>query len=148
MSCIGIVVVLFVGLVALTGQHWAIQQAPPDGPVGDSTTVALATPLPGDLAGVRRDLARLAVVVTSPTAATVDLRPSAAGQARTLRQRLIVWRDGFDLTAHQTLVVDHAVAYAGALERWLGAPRSASRRAAALRAWRAWRAADPVMRTT
>ena len=64
-----------------------------------------------------------------------------------LRARLITWRDGFALTAHETRVIDNAIAYARALDLWLKAPGSAVRRAAALKTWRDWRADDPLLQT-
>ncbi len=102
--------------------------------------------MPGDLVAVRRELARLTAVVISPAAPIAAPRPGAAARARALRGRLVTWRDGYALTAHQIRVLDHAIVYARALSRWLTAPRQAGRRAAALTAWRAWRADDPAMK--
>jgi hypothetical protein len=146
---IGVLALLFAGLVIFTGvaRHWSVQTGEL-GSGGDSTTVTIATPLPGDLASVRRDLTRLAAALASPVAAPAHPRPATADRARSIRAGLIEWRDRFALTDHQTRVLDNAIAYAAALDRWLRVPQSAARHAAALRAWRAWRAADPGMRRT
>ena len=102
--------------------------------------------MPGDLAAVQTELARLTAVVTSPATSVAAPRPTAAARARALRSRLVAWRDGFTLTAHQTRVLDHAVVYARALNRWLTAPGEPGRHAAALSAWRVWRTDDPLLR--
>lgn len=144
---IGVLVLLFAGLVIFTGlaQHLSVQTGEP-GSGGGSTTVTIATPLPGDLAAVQWELARLAAVMASPAARISVSRPSTAAQARAIRARLTTWRDGFTLTAHQSRVLDNAVVYARALSRWLTAPAEPGRHAAALSAWRVWRADDPLLR--
>jgi hypothetical protein len=57
--------------------------------------------------------------------------------------RLIMWRDAASLDSHQTRVLDNAIAYAGALRRWLTAPPRGVRHAAAVKAWRRWTGDDP-----
>ena len=57
--------------------------------------------------------------------------------------RLITWRDAASLDSHQTRVLDNAIAYAGTLSRWLKAPHSGARHAAAVKAWRRWTRDDP-----
>jgi hypothetical protein len=142
---VGVLVLLFVGLVAFTGyahHSWTRQQSE----IGSQPSEIVA-PGSGDLATVRARLAALATVVASPAAEVPAHRPAAARQARLARAWLIEWRDSFELTAHQTRVLHNAVGYAGALSRWLRTPRDAARHAAALRAWRVWRADDPGLRT-
>jgi hypothetical protein len=144
---LGVLVLVFAGLVVFTGiaQRWSVQQSSGGG-ASESQTAPGAAPMSSDLVTVRRELAGLASVVVSPAARVVAPRPVAAAKARALRARLITWRDGFELTAHQVRVLDNAIAYAGALGRWLKTPQDAVRHAAAGKAWRAWRAADPGMR--
>ena len=144
---LGIVALLFVGLLvfAAYAQRWSIRQGA--GSVGTpAETATIAAPRSADLATVRHELAGLASIARPPSALITTSDSAAARQAQTRRARLIMWRDRFELTAHQTHVLDNAVVYAGALARWLETPGSAARRAAALKAFRVWRADDPGLR--
>ena len=142
---IGILGLAFAALVIFTGlaRHWAVQPQDHSQPL---QIVPVSTPMPGDLAAVQWELARLTAVMALPAAPVAAPRPAAAARARALRARLVTWRDRFALTAHQTRVLDNAVVYARALGRWLTAPGEPGRHAAALSAWRAWRTDDPLLR--
>jgi hypothetical protein len=146
---LAVIALLFVGLLVFTAyaQRWSTRQGEVNAGAS-SETVTIVPPRSADLAKVRRELAGLAVVAGTPSAQITASRPAVARHARTLRTRLILWRDRFELTSHQWRVLDHAIAYAGALARWLKTPGSAARRAAALKAWRTWRADDPGLAAT
>ena len=145
---LAVAALLFVGLMVFTAyaQRWSI--TPDTSGVGASSDI-LTMPAPSfaDRAAVHRDLAALTAIAVPPSAPAATARPAAALRAHRLRVRLMLWRDRFRLTAHQRGVLDHAVIYAGALARWLETPGSGARRAAALKAWRVWRADDPSLRT-
>ena len=145
---LGAIALLVVGLLVFTGyaQRWSGGTVAASGGA-PSMGITMPAPRSADRATVRRELVALAAIAAPPSAHLKTPRPTAALRARRLRVRLILWRDRFDLTAHQSLVLDHAVAYAGTLDRWLTSPRGAARRAAALAAWRDWRADDPFLKT-
>ena len=147
---VGVLLALFIGFVLFSGYatHWSAEpMLRSGGDTGYTQTQQIAAPRAGDLARVRRQLVKLSNLVASPSAALVASQPAAAQRAHALRSRLIIWRDGFALTAHESRVLDGAIAYAGALDRWLRAPAGASHRAA-LKAWRGWRADDPLLEST
>ncbi len=144
---LGVAALLLVGLLvfAAYAQRWSIRQGA--GSVGaPAETVTIAAPRSADLATVRRELAGLASIASPASAQITTSGSAAARHASTRRTRLIVWRDRFELGAHQTRVLDNAIVYAGALARWLETPGSVARHAAALKAWRVWRADDPGLR--
>ncbi|HUK76707.1 MAG TPA: hypothetical protein VL117_03810, partial [Thermoleophilia bacterium] len=146
---LAVIALLFVGLLVFTAyaQRWSTRQGEVNAG-GSSETVTVTAPRSADLARVRWELAGLTAIAGAPSAQITTSRPAEARHAHALRTSLILWRDRFELTSHQRRVLDHAVVYAGALARWLKKPGSAARRAAAQKAWRAWRADDPGLAAT
>ena len=141
--------IAFAGLIAFTGyaQHWSGQTLGSSVTI-DSQAAPVDAPAAADLAAVRARLGALAGIVSSPTAQIAAPRPARAAKAHRLWAGLITWRDSFALSAHQTRVLNNAIAYANALSRWLKAPGSAARHVAVLGAWQRWRSADPTLRTS
>ena len=141
-----IAVALVIAAVALAAVHG---RAAPTATVGGSTTVVQAAPFDAPTAAqlrvARARLHALAVVVPSPVGQIAAARPAAAARAHALWVRLIMWRDSVSLSPHQMRVLDNAIAYAGTLSRWLKAPASGARHAAAVKAWRRWIGDDPAL---
>jgi hypothetical protein len=149
-SLVGLLIVVIVavgGLVNYVNRSQSTSGSDYSGP--DVTqTISIEPPTTGDLMRVRELLVELVAVKASLPVSVSIRQTDAARRARAVRRDLIVWRDQFQLTRHQTRVVDAAIAYAGALARWLKAPTNATRHAAALKDWRAWRARDPLLTGT
>ncbi len=138
-----VLVIAAVGLVAF--RSGVTPSADVGGPTIDVQATPSGAPTAAQLAVVRARLHALAAIVPSPAGQIAAARPTAAARAHMLWVALITWRDSASLSAHQLRVLDNAVAYAGTLSRWLGAPHSAARHAATVKAWRRWRADDPSL---
>lgn len=139
-----IVLALVIAAVGLVVSHNGVTPSTSGGGTTSGTQAAtLGAPTAAQLTMVRARLAALAAVVAAPDRQVDAARPAAAARAHTLWVRLITWRDAASLDSHQTRVLDNAIVYAGTLSRWLKAPHSGARHAAAVKAWRRWTRDDP-----
>ncbi len=139
-----IVLALVIVAVGLVVSHNGVTPSTSGGgTTSDTQAATFGAPTAAQLTVVRARLAALAAVVAAPERQVDAARPAAAARAHTLWVRLITWRDAASLDSHQTRVLDNAIAYAGTLSRWLKAPHSGARHAAAVKAWRRWTRDDP-----